>query len=71
MGVPDRRRIQAFLDDRVLAADDPRSLGKALTGPLAGLWSYRLGDIRIIAKIEDGQLIILVVAVGNRGDVYR
>ena len=71
LGVSDRRRVQAFLDDRVLALADQRGLGKAMTGPLAGLWTYRLGDIRIIARIEDRQLIILVVAAGNRGDIYR
>lgn len=71
LGVPDRRRVQAFLDDRVLASGDPRSLGKALQGSLTGLWVYRLGDIRIIAQIEHGQFVILVVAIGNRGDIYR
>jgi mRNA interferase RelE/StbE len=51
--------------------DDPRSLGKALTGPLGGLWRYRVGDYRVICDIQDGALCVLVLQVGNRREVYR
>jgi len=51
--------------------DDPRQLGKALRGPLGDLWGYRVGDLRVIADIQDGRLVILVVEIGNRRDVYR
>ena len=66
-----RHRIRLFLEERVAAADNPRATGKALSGPLATLWSYRVGDFRIICELQDRRLVVLVVAVGNRRDVYR
>ncbi|MNZ71250.1 Toxin RelE [compost metagenome] len=65
------RRILDFMDERVAQRDDPRSTGKALTGPLGGLWRYRVGDFRVICEIQDGELRVLVVELGNRREVYR
>ena len=65
------RRILDFLDERVAQRDDLRSTGKALTGPLGGLWRYRVGDFRVICEIQDGELRVLVVELGNRREVYR
>jgi len=65
------KRIMKFLDERISALEDPRSTGKALTGPLGGLWRYRVGDYRVICMIEDAVLRILVVELGHRKDVYR
>lgn len=65
------KRILDFLDERVAGRADPRSTGKALTGPLGGLWRYKIGDFRVICDIQDGSLHILVVQLGNRRDVYR
>ncbi len=65
------RRITTFLRQRLTTLDDPRSTGKALTGPLGGLWCYRVGDHRIICEIQDGALCVLVVKIGNRREVYR
>lgn len=66
------KRITAFLRERVLGLDDPRSIGEALKGSkLGAFWKYRAGDWRIIANIEDGALLILVVRIGNRREVYR
>ena len=66
------RRILSFLHDRVAQLDDPRSIGEALKGSkLGAFWKYRVGDWRIIASIEDGDLRILIVRVGNRREVYR
>lgn len=48
-----------------------RSRGKALTGNLAGLWRYRVGDYRIVCKIRDGHLLILVIDVNHRSKIYR
>lgn len=67
----ERHRIRAFLEERVARLDDPRSAGKALAGSLAGLWRYRVGDYRVIAKIEDNRLVVLVVGIGHRKDAYR
>lgn len=66
------RRITTFLVDRVAALDDPRSLGEALKGSKLGdFWKYRVGDYRIIVNIEDGALLVLVLKIGNRREVYR
>jgi mRNA interferase RelE/StbE len=66
------KRITNFLRQRLSTADDPRSTGKALTGPALGtFWHYRLGDYRIICDIQDGALCILVIEIGHRREVYR
>lgn len=65
------KRILDFMDERVPGRDDPQATGKALTGPLGGLWRYRVGDFRVICEIHDGALRILVVQLGNRREVYR
>lgn len=66
------KRITAFLRQRLATLDDPRSTGKALTGPqLGAYWRYRVGDYRILCDIQDGALCILVIEVGNRREVYR
>jgi mRNA interferase RelE/StbE len=65
------RRITDFLKFRVSPAEDPRQVGRSTSGPLAGYWRYRVGDYRIICDIQDKKLIVLVVTIGHRGDVYR
>ena len=66
------RRILTFLNERVAHLDDPRSIGEALKGARLGeFWKYRVGDYRIVSRIEDGTLCILVVKIGNRREVYR
>lgn len=66
------KRITGFLRDRLAPMDDPRSTGKALTGPSLGIfWRYRVGDYRIICDIQDGDLRVLVIEIGNRREVYR
>ena len=63
-------RIVSGLEE-VAALDNPRQRGKAMAGNHAGHWRYRFGDHRVIARLEDGRFIIVVVAVGHRRDVYR
>lgn len=57
--------------DEIAKLEDPRVRGKSLTGNLAGVWRYRVGDYRIVADIEDDVLVILVVDVDHRSKVYR
>ena len=64
------RRIRDELEE-IAKLEDPRSRGKALVGNLAGLWRYRVGDYWIICDIEDGRIVILVVDVAHRREVYR
>ena len=64
------RRIRDELSE-IAKLEDPRSRGKALTGNLAGVWRYRVGDYRILCDREDGVLLILVVDVAHRREVYK
>jgi mRNA interferase RelE/StbE len=67
-----RKRILKFLQERVAKLDDPRSIGKALHGSRLGeFWKYRVGDYRLIAKIEDDRLLVLVLRIGLRKEIYR
>jgi mRNA interferase RelE/StbE len=67
-----RRRIRAFLHERLAALDDPRSTGKALKGSrLGNFWRYLVGDYRIICDLQDHRLVVLVVEIGHHRDVYR
>jgi mRNA interferase RelE/StbE len=70
--VPHAQRVLAFLHERVTNLDDSRSIGKALLGSQFGeLWRYRVGDYRLICKIEGKRLIVLVLRIGQRKDIYR
>ena len=64
------KRIRKYLD-RVAALTEPRSLGAALQGSKLGeLWRYRVGDYRIICSIEDTRVVVLVLRIGHRSEVY-
>ena len=66
------KRILKFLHERISPLDDPRSIGEPLKGPQFGeFWRYRIGDYRIIVRIEDYVLLILVLRVGHRKNVYK
>ena len=66
------KRILAFLHERVARLDDPRSIGQALRGSRLGeFWKYRVGPYRLICKIEDNRLVVLVLRVGHRKEIYR
>ncbi len=66
---PISKKIIHYLKERVTT--DPRSVGSALLGNKAGLWRYRVDNYRIICKIEDKQVIVTVVRIGHRKNVYR
>jgi mRNA interferase RelE/StbE len=70
LGEPAQRAILAYLDERIAGDADPRRFGKGLKADLAGLWRYRVGDYRVLCQIRDGELLVLVVAVGHRRDIY-
>jgi mRNA interferase RelE/StbE len=65
------KRIIHFLSERIAPAEDPRTAGKALKGVLRKFWRHRVGNYRIICKIEDDRLLVLVVRVAHRSDAYR
>lgn len=65
-----QQQIVKYLRSRIKTEYDPRRFGKALSAGKTGLWCYRVGDYRILCKIEDEELIVLVVAVGHQRNVY-
>ena len=71
LGKEPARRIRDYLASRVARLKDPRGLGEAMKGSSSGLWRYRVGDYRVICEILDAKLIVLVVKLGHRKDVYK
>ena len=63
------RRILGFLEKKV--KNDPQSSGKCLKGQLSDFWRYRVGDYRLICRLEDSRLIVLVLEIGHRRDIYN
>jgi mRNA interferase RelE/StbE len=64
-------QITEYLRRRVAEEPDPRRLGKALTGDFKGFWRYRVGDYRIICELRERELLILVVKIDHRREIYR
>lgn len=64
-------RLLRFLRERVASADDPRVLASKLTGDLSGYCRFRVGDYRLICRVDDGLLTVLVISVGHRKLVYQ
>jgi mRNA interferase RelE/StbE len=65
------RRILKFLLERVAKLDDPRRLGERLKGKLHHLWKYRVGDYRILCSFKEEILVVLVLEIGHRREVYK
>lgn len=68
---PVQRRIIAFLEKEIETEFDPKRHGRALEGPLKGLWRYRVSDYRIVCEIQSKAVRMLVVKVGHRREIYR
>jgi len=64
-----KKRILDYMDE-VAKLKDPRERGKMLVGNMLGFWRYRVGDYRILCRIRDTDLVISVVEVGHRREVY-
>jgi len=72
LDAPQAKRILKFLKERLSPLENPRSIGQALRGSEFGeFWKYRVGDYRLICRIEGDRLLILVLRVGHRREVYR
>ena len=63
--------ILRYFRERIVTDEDPRRFGKPLTHELASLWRYRVRNYRMICSIEDDGLIILILRVGHRKDIYK
>ena len=63
--------ILSFIEEKLVDCENPRLHGKALQANLNDKWRYRVGDYRILAKIEDNAVIITIVEVGHRREIYE
>ncbi len=69
---PVQKRLVDFLKLRLAQMDNPRAIGEALAGnALGNYWKYRVGDWRLICDIQDQRIVVRVLRVGNRREVYR
>jgi len=65
------RLILAWIDKNLNGTDDPRILGKPLKGKLSSYWRYRIGQYRILVELLDKELVIVIITIGHRRDVYK
>ncbi|MGH9605103.1 MAG: type II toxin-antitoxin system RelE family toxin [Terracidiphilus sp.] len=63
--------ILRYLRERIAGSSDPRQFGKALRMNLAGLWRYRVGDYRLVCRLEDDRLVVFVIKAAQRREVYE
>jgi mRNA interferase RelE/StbE len=63
--------ILRYLRERIATKDDPKRFGKPLAYDKHGLWRYRVQDARLICRLFEDDLLVLVLKVGHRKDVYR
>ncbi len=67
----DATLIYKWLNKNIDGCLDPRIYGKALKGTLADFWSYRVGCYRVVARINDNEITVLVVNIGHRKEIYK
>jgi mRNA interferase RelE/StbE len=68
---PIQARILNWLDDRIEGCKNPRHFGEPLKGDRLGFWRYRIGNYRVLCEIQDEKVIVLVLTIGHRRQIYR
>ena len=71
LDAPIQKEILSYLRVRISESSNPRDFGQTLSGNKAGLWRYRVGNYRIICKIEDDIIVVFVIGVGHRKEIYE
>ena len=66
-----QRMIKGWIEKNLVGEENPRRHGKGLTANRSGQWRYRVGDYRLIADIQDDKILILILNVGHRRDIYE
>ncbi len=66
-----QKMINGWIEKNLIDCEDPRVHGKALSYNYSGYWRYRVGNYRLVAEIRDSELVILMVDVGHRSEIYR
>jgi len=68
---PTARLIVRFMEEKIAGADDARRYGHALVGDQKGRWRYRIGDYRVLCELRDNELLVVVIEIGHRKEIYR
>lgn len=63
--------ITNWLRKNIEGCTNPRQYGKGLSANKSGQWRYRVGDYRIIAEIIEDKIIVLVLEIGHRKNIYQ
>ena len=63
--------IMGWIRKNLEGCTDPRQHGKGLTANRSGEWRYRIGDYRLIAEIQDNKILILILHIGHRSEIYK
>ena len=66
-----RALIIGWIEKNLVGCEDPRQHGKGLTANRSGQWRYRVGDYRLLADIQDNKIVILILHVGHRSEIYQ
>ncbi len=66
-----RALIFGWIEKNLVGCENPRQHGKGLTANRSGQWRYRVGDYRLLADIQDDKIVILILHVGHRSEVYK
>ena len=66
-----QKLVRAWIIKHLMNSDDQRAYGKVLSADKRGLWRYRIGDYRLLCSIQDDRLVILMLTVGHRKEVYK
>ena len=67
---PTAALIMAWVKKNLEGCSNPRQHGKGLTANRSGQWRYRVGDYRLLAEIQEDEIIILILNIGHRRDIY-
>lgn len=65
-----QKQIKYWIEKHLVNVKDPKAFGKPLVGNRKGYWRYRIGDYRLIAKIDSNVLTIIMINIGHRSVVY-
>lgn len=71
LGTAEAKRVLKFLHDRLQKRKNPRDIGEPLKGNLRDYWRYRVGNYRIICRLEDNAVTVFIIHIGHRSEVYK
>ncbi len=66
-----QRMLRDWIEKNLMDCEDPRNYGKALVGNFKNIWRYRIGNYRLLCKIDDGELVIFALNVGHGKEIYK